>query len=396
MTQSLFSDLLVIDCASFIAGPCAATIMSDFGARVIKIEPPGLGDPYRNLFRLRGTPDDVDYFWAVDSRNKESLAVDLKRPEARAALETLIKKADVFITNFPFPVRERLKLRAEDVLPHNRRLIYASLTPYGEHGPERDRTGYDASAWWARSGMMDLVRPTADAEQSFSLPGMGDHPTAMGMYAAILTALYRRQQTGEGGVAMTSLMANGLWANACQVQAALCGYEMMGRPARGARGTMNEAYQTLDGRSFIIVSTNPARDWISLCNGVKRDEWLTDPRFADPMQRFANSPILVAALDEIFGAETWETWRARLDAAGLTTGIVGLVTDHVSDPQIEANGFFPETTDGFGLRVVDSPFYISGVEKVPPRMAPAIGQHTRVLLEEAGLCAADIEALAAA
>jgi crotonobetainyl-CoA:carnitine CoA-transferase CaiB-like acyl-CoA transferase len=244
--------------------------------------------------------------------------------------------------------------------------------------------------------MMDLVRPTADAEQSFSLPGMGDHPTAMGMYAAILTALYRRQQTGEGGVAMTSLMANGLWANACQVQAALCGYEMMGRPARGARGTMNEAYQTLDGRSFIIVSTNPARDWISLCNGVKRDEWLTDPRFADPMQRFANSPILVAALDEIFGAETWETWRARLDAAGLTTGIVGTINDHVSDPQIEANGFFPETEDGLGLRVVDSPFYISGVEKVQPRMAPAIGQHTRALLEECGLAAADIDALAAA
>jgi len=395
MTQSLFSDLLVIDCASFIAGPCAATIMSDFGARVIKIEPPGLGDPYRNLFRLRGTPDDVDYFWAVDSRNKESLAVDLKRPEARAALETLIRKADVFITNFPFPVRERLKLRAEDVLPHNPRLIYASLTPYGEHGPERDRTGYDASASWARSGMMDLVRPTADAEPAFSLPGMGDHPTAMGMYAAILTALYRRQLTGEGGVAMTSLLANGLWANACQVQAALCGYEMMGRPARGARGTMNEAYQTLDGRSFVIISTNPARDWISLCKGVGREEWLTDARFSEPMQRFANSPILVAALDEIFGAETWETWRARLDGAGLTTGIVGTIEDHVSDPQIEANGFFPETEDGLGLRVVDSPFYISGVEKVQPRMAPASGQHTRALLEEAGLCAADIEALAA-
>src|SRR5579872_5390564 len=98
MEQGLFSDLLVIDCASFIAGPAAATIMSDFGARVIKIEPPGLGDSYRNLFRLRGTPDDVDYFWALDSRNKESLAVDLKQPAARAALDVLIGRADVFIT----------------------------------------------------------------------------------------------------------------------------------------------------------------------------------------------------------------------------------------------------------------------------------------------------------
>ncbi|MEJ0067334.1 MAG: CoA transferase [Caulobacteraceae bacterium] len=112
MSANLFSDLLVIDCASFIAGPAAATIMSDFGARVIKIEPPGIGDSYRNLFRLRGTPDDIDYFWAMDSRNKESLALDLKLPEARAVLEALVKKADVFITNFPFPVRERLGLRA--------------------------------------------------------------------------------------------------------------------------------------------------------------------------------------------------------------------------------------------------------------------------------------------
>src|SRR5512135_2724971 len=112
MTEALLEDLLVLDCASFVAGPAAATIMSDFGARVIKIEPPGLGDSYRNLFRLRGTPDDIDYFWAMDSRNKESLAIDLKRPDARAVLETLLRKADVFITNFPFPVRERLRLRA--------------------------------------------------------------------------------------------------------------------------------------------------------------------------------------------------------------------------------------------------------------------------------------------
>lgn len=393
MTTSLFSDLLVIDCASFIAGPAAATIMSDFGARVIKIEPPGLGNSYRNLFRLRGTPDDIDYFWALDSRNKESLAVDLKRPEARAALETLLRKADVFITNFPFPVRERLKLRAEDVLPHNPRLIYASLTPYGEHGPERDRTGYDTSAWWARSGLMDMVRAQPDLEPALSMPGMGDHPTAMAMYAAIVTALYRRQLTGHGGEVQTSLMANGLWSNSCQVQAALCGYELMGRPPRGGRGTMNETYKTLDGRRFILVTTNPARDWPVLARAVGRENWLTDPRFENPVDRFANSAILVAELDEIFGADVWETWKARLTESNIAFGIVAEVMDHVSDPQIDANGFFPEIEDGYGLRTVDSPFYLTGVDKVAPRMAPEIGQHTRQILEECGLASAEIEVL---
>jgi crotonobetainyl-CoA:carnitine CoA-transferase CaiB-like acyl-CoA transferase len=393
MTQSLFSDMLVIDCASFIAGPAAATIMSDFGARVIKIEPPGIGDSYRNLFRLRGTPDDIDYFWALDSRNKESLAIDLKLPQGRAVLETLLRKADVFITNYPFPVRERLRLRSQDVLPLNKRLIYASLSPYGEHGPERDRTGYDTSAWWARSGLMDMVRASNDLEPALSMPGMGDHPTAMAMYAAIVTALYRRQQTGEGGEVTTSLMANGLWSNSCQVQAALCGYELTGRPPRGARGIMNETYKTLDERSFILVTTNPARDWPVLARAVGYPEWLDDPMFATPVERFANSHILVSRLDDIFAGDTWEHWKKKLSDCGIAFGVVAQVDDHVSDPQIEANGLFPEFADGYGLRTVDSPFYLTGVDKKPPHMAPEIGQHTRALLEEFGASPADIEVL---
>ncbi len=396
MPSNLFSDLLVIDCASFIAGPAAATIMSDFGARVIKIEPPGIGNSYRNLFRLRGTPDDIDYFWAMDSRNKESLALDLKLPQARAVLEALIRKADVFITNFPFPVRERLGLRAQDLLHLNERLIYASLTPYGEHGPERDRTGFDTTAWWARSGLMDMVRATNDTEPALSMPGMGDHPTASAMYGAIVTALYRRQMTGKGGEVSTSLLANGLWSNSCQVQGALCGYELTGRGPRGSRGAMVESYQTLDERTFILTTTNPARDWPLLAKTLGHPEWLEDPRFATPQERFANTAILVALLEQIFGADTWENWRDRLNAGGLTFGIVAKVDDHISDEQLEANGLLPEFVDGYGLRTVDSPFFIDGEAKHPPRMAPGIGQHTREILEEFGVSPGDIEVLAAA
>jgi crotonobetainyl-CoA:carnitine CoA-transferase CaiB-like acyl-CoA transferase len=396
LSNGLFSDLLVLDCASFIAGPAAATVMSDFGARVIKIEPPGIGDSYRNLFRLRGTPDDIDYFWAMDSRNKESLAIDLKRPEARPVLETLVKKADVFITNFPFPVRERLGLRAQDLLHLNERLIYASLTPYGEHGPERDRTGFDTTAWWARSVLMDMVRATNDTEPALSMPGMGDHPTASAMYGAIVTALYRRQMTGKGGEVSTSLLANGLWSNSCQVQGALCGYELTGRGPRGSRGAMTESYTTLDGRDFILVTTNPARDWPLLARAVGHPEWTEDPRFATPVERFANGAILVGLLEEIFATDVWEAWRDRLNAGGVTFGIVARVDDQISDEQVEANGLLPEFVDGYGLRTVDSPFFIDGEAKHPPRMAPGIGQHTREILEEFGVSPGDIEVLAAA
>ncbi len=240
---------------------------------------------------------------------------------------------------------------------------------------------------------MDMVRASPDLEPALSMPGMGDHPTAMAMYAAIITALYRRQLTGHGGEVHTSLIANGIWSNSCQVQAALLGYELMTRPPRGSRGTMNETYRTLDGRQFILVTTNPARDWVVLAKAVGRETWLTDPRFATPMERLANSPLLVAELDQIFGAETWEVWKERLSACGIAFGIVARVDDHVTDPQIEANGFFPEIED-WGLRTVDSPFYLDGVAKVAPRMAPAIGEHTAAILEELGLAPAEIEALA--
>src|SRR5450631_3882533 len=156
MTEHLFSDLKVIDCASWIAGPAAATIMSDFGADVIKIELPGVGDPWRGRGPIPGR--DTDYYWQLTSRNKRSLAIDLKHKDGIAALHKLAETADVFVTNFPLPVRDRLKLAPADLLPLNPRLIYASFTAYGEAGDEAAKTGFDSTAYWARTGLMDAVR----------------------------------------------------------------------------------------------------------------------------------------------------------------------------------------------------------------------------------------------
>ncbi len=393
MASDLFRDLLVIDCASFIAGPAAATILSDFGARVIKIEPPGLGDSYRNLIRLRGAPGTPDYFWILDSRNKESLALDLKAPADRAALDVLISRADVFITNYPFPVRERLRLRARDVMPLNRRLIYASLTPYGEHGPERDRTAYDTTAWWARSGLMDMVRATGETEPAYSMPGMGDHPTATATYAAIVTALYRRQATGEGGEVSTSLLANGLWSNACQIQAALCDIELPARAPRGQRSSLAETYTAADGRMFVLAIANPGREWPLLARAVGRPDWLDDPLFSTPAARIENASLLTAMLEDIFARQSWEHWQAVLGKANITFGIVARIADHADDRQILANGLLPEFRDAPGQKTVDSPFQISGEEKNGPWMAPGIGQHSRQILEEFGIATDGIVAM---
>src|SRR5271165_4345151 len=159
MAERVFDGLKVLDCASFIAGPAAATVMSDFGAEVIKIEPPGTGDPYRR----RATPPvgpglASNPGFVLDGRNKKSLALDLRAPAGQAVLRRLVADADVFITNYPPPVRRRLGITYEDLAPLNERLIYASFTGYGETGPEADKPGFDATAWWARSGLMHLVR----------------------------------------------------------------------------------------------------------------------------------------------------------------------------------------------------------------------------------------------
>jgi formyl-CoA transferase len=217
----LLDGIRVLDAASFIAGPVATTVMADFGADVVKIEPPG-GDTYR--LRNSGYPASAYNFpWIVDNRNKRGVAIDLRTADGQAVLHQLVRGADVFVTNLPLDARARLRVRYEDLEPLNARLVYGSVTAYGDTGAEAGRPGFDSTALWARTGLMDLVRPSPEAPPSRSLPGMGDHPTGMSLFGAIMAALYQRERTGRGTMVSTSLMANGLWWNAIQVQGILCG-----------------------------------------------------------------------------------------------------------------------------------------------------------------------------
>ena len=395
MSEPLFKDLLVLDCASFVAGPAAATIMSDFGARVIKIEPPEIGDSYRQLIHLPGTPQsDRDYYWMLDNRNKESLALDLKQEAAQEILRTLVKRADVFVTNFPGPIRDRLKLRPDDILSLNERIIYASLTPYGEEGPEKDRTGYDSTAWWARSGLMHAVRATAESEPARSIPAMGDHPTAVSLYAAIMTGLYRRGITGKGGVVSTSLLANGLWSNGCYMQAALVGARFLPRAPRYHRSALLELYRCRDDRWFMFSMVNQAREWPLLLQVIGRTEWESDPRFATPLARQENAEAMARMMEDIFAGEDWEHWRAKFLSAGVTVGPISEPEDHFDCPQVAANRLLPEFADEAGLRTVDSPVRVADAPHVPPRHAPHIGEHTENILRELGFAPTAITELA--
>ena len=387
----LLDGIRVIDAASFIAGPVAATVMADFGAQVIKVEPPA-GDTYR-LRNAGYPPSPYNFPWIVDNRSKRGLALDLRAEAGQRVLHRLIAGADVFVTNVPLDGRARLGVRWEDLAPLNPRLIYASITAYGETGAEAARPGFDSTALWARSGLMDLVRPSPDSPPARSLPGMGDHPTGMSLFGAIMAALYHRERTGRGAMVSTSLLANGLWLNAIPVQGILCGARTVVRPPREeAVDALGNLYRSRDGRWFLIALTPDGRRWQDFAAAIGRPELHADPRFATPAARRTNARALIGILDAVFAAREWGEWRAILEASGIAFGVVGTLEDVPHDAQMRDSGaLVPIDDPRAGARLtVSSPLAISGQEKVPATMAPGIGEHSVEILREAGLAEDEI------
>ena len=387
----LLAGIRVIDAASFIAGPVAATVMADLGAQVIKVEPPA-GDTYR-LRNAGYPPSPYNFPWIVDNRSKRGLALDLRAEAGQRVLHRLIAGADVFVTNVPLDGRARLGVRWEDLAPLNPRLIYASITAYGETGAEAARPGFDSTALWARSGLMDLVRPSPDSPPARSLPGMGDHPTGMSLFGAIMAALYQRERTGRGAMVSTSLLANGLWLNAIPVQGILCGARTVVRPPREeAVDALGNLYRSRDGRWFLIALTPDGRRWQDFAAAIGRPELHADPRFATPAARRTNARALIGILDAVFAAREWGEWRAMLEASGIAFGVVGTLEDVPHDAQMRDSGaLVPIDDPRAGARLtVSSPLAISGQEKVPATMAPGIGEHSFENLREAGLAEDEI------
>ena len=394
-TDNIFSGLKVVDLASFIAGPSAAVILSDFGADVIKVEPP-TGDAWRMVYKFPPEPRAKDnYPWHLNNRNKRGVAIDLKSPAAAPILERLVKWADVLIVNTPHPARRRLKLEYEDVAAWNPRLIYADLTGYGEKGPDSALPGFDITAYWARSGLLSLTRD-AGAPPTLPVTGSGDHATAISIFSAIVTGLYRRERTGKGSYVTTSLLAAGVWAGGVMVQAALCNatfYPLHDR--KNPPSMLMNVYRSSDDKWFLLV-LQPSR-WPALAKGIGRADLLTDARFSDAAKQATNAAELTTILDEVFGSKPMGHWREVLDQADITFGAVQTPADVVNDPQLKENDIVVplEGAGGHLTSTISSPIQIHGVAKVPARRAPEIGEHNDEVLQELGFDATDIAGLRA-
>ena len=393
MSENIFSGLKVADLASFIAGPSAAVILSDFGADVVKVEPP-TGDTWRIGHKIPPHPRAKDaYPFHLANRNKRGITLDLKSPSAQQVLERLVKWADVLIVNTPHPARKRLKLEYDDVARWNPRLIYADVTGFGDKGPDAELPGFDITAYWARSGLLSMTRE-AGAPPTWPVAGSGDNATAVGLYSAIVTALYHRERTGKGSCVTTSLLAEGVWSASVFIQAALCGASFFGLHDRmhPANAALN-VYRASDGTWFVLIVTPDKL--AAVAKAIGREDLLTDPRFSDPARLMQNMPQLTAIFDEVFGSHPMTHWYEVFNGVHVTFGAVRGPQEVINDPQLKANDIVVPIDDAGGnLKfTVSSPMQVRGVAKEPARRAPGIGEHNEEVLSELGFSTEQIAGL---
>jgi crotonobetainyl-CoA:carnitine CoA-transferase CaiB-like acyl-CoA transferase len=376
----------VVELGVWVAGPAAGGILADWGADVVKIEPPS-GDPARLFGRMLGLDMDVSPPFEMDNRSKRSVVLDLTTEDGRAVARELISDADVFVTNVRPGAVQRLGLDFASVAADNPRLVYGLITGYGETGPDADRAAYDVAAFWSRAGLAHLLTRPGDTPP-FQRGGMGDHSAGMTLAAAICAALLARDRTGSGQLVSTSLYRQGAYT----VSFDLNTYLMTGQPiAIGQREKMGNPcmnnYAAGDGRRFWIVGLEVDRHWPPLCRAIGKAEWLDDPRFADARARAVNAVELIAELDQIFATKPLDEW-AEIFASepDFFWSPVNTVEDVVADAQFHAAGGMvdvPDTQLGKGtVPMIATPVDFHGTPWAARSTAPRLGEHTDEVLAE--------------
>ena len=276
-----------------------------------------------------------------------------------------------------------------------RALIYADVTGFGENGPDANLPGFDITSYWARSGLLALTRD-AGAPPTWPVAGSGDNATAVGLYAAIVTALYRRERTGKGSYVTTSLLAEGVWSASVSIQAALCGAKFFGLHDRKnpANAALN-VYRSADDTWFVLIVTPDKLEAVT--KAIGRPDLLTDPRFADRTKLIANMPQLTAILDEVFGAQPMTHWYEVFSGVHVTFGAVRGPQEVVSDPQLQANGIVVplEGAGGNLASTISSPIQVHGIAKVAAKRGPELGEHSGQILRQLGFDDAQIDGLVA-
>ena len=374
----------VVELGVWVAGPAAAGLMADWGADVIKVEPPA-GDPQRRIFGALGVADQAGVPpFEIDNRGKRSIVLDLQQPGARERMEQLLATADVFVTNVRPDALGRLGLAHDDVIARHPRLVYASLTGYGLDGPERHRAGYDVGAFWARSGLAHTMVPPDQLPPGIR-SGMGDHVTGITLLSGVLAKLLERERTGTGGLVATSLLRTGMYTLGWDIGIVLrFGKRENTRARERSRGPLVNCYRAGDGKAFWLLLLEADRHWPKLVAALDVPELAVDERFGDAKLRLANSEALIAALDEVFARFVRDELTARFDAHDVWWSPVNSIYDVIDDPQAQAAGAFVEMAPQPGeapYRAVNGPVDFDA-RPFRPGPVPGVGEHTSEVLAE--------------
>ena len=408
-TPTPLQGIKVVELAHWLAGPAVGGVLADWGADVVKVEPPG-GDPMRTIWGALGAnPDAPNGAFVAANRGKRSLAIDITSDAGRGVLDRLLDGADVLVTNLRPKALERLGLAPAATTERFPRLVYCSLTAYGWGGPDEERAGYDLAAFYGRSGVTHEIT-TVGQPPAPLMQGMGDMFAAMTSVAGITAALLERERTGRGRFVEASLLRTGMWA----LSGALGTAAMGGRPRppapRDACPTpMFNSYRAGNGRWFFLVGVEAARLLPKLLAAIGRSDVLADERFADARGIARHRREFIAVLDEAFAARPLDEWAKVFDAHDVWWAPVQAPSDLLDDPQARATGAWVDVAldpDGGGpgpgpgsgdrLPSVDAPVRYDGRARATVPGPPAVGQHTREILAALGYADEEIAALLSA
>ncbi len=387
----------IIELGHVVAVPSAASILADWGADVVKVEAPGGGDQARGMTHLEGgkVTNGIHYVFEAMNRNKRGIVLNLKNERGREIMYALVKQADVFMSNFQTNALVKFGMDYESLSRLNPRLIYATVSGYGDKGTKKDKPGYDYAAFWAYSGIMDKVSDPAGVPRR-QRPGFGDSITSMCVVSGISAALFARERTGQGQKLSFSLYNTAMWVLQNDIQVALLtGEELPHGNITKTRNPLWNAYQTRDGHWLELCMLQSDLFWSRFCHVTGLTQMEHDTRFASHQKREENCEALIPIISEAFSRKTVVEWEEILEANDLFYARVQRVKEVVNDPQAIENDFFMDfdhPTVGH-IKLVASPVLFNG-ERPPIRlMAPELGQHTEEVLLDLGYSWDDIASL---
>jgi crotonobetainyl-CoA:carnitine CoA-transferase CaiB-like acyl-CoA transferase len=379
--------ITVVECSTFVTGPYAAQLLADLGARVIKIEPPPDGDPYRYFASDRFYSPNFAHL----NRNKESIVLNLKTEPGKRISRELLRTADVFVENFRPGVADELGLGYAALKSINRRLVYCSISAFGRTGPYADDPGFDTLGQ-AMSGLMSLL---TDLDQPQVLGvALSDYVTGLSAAYGILGSLIAREKTGSGLRIETSLLE----ATLSFIGETAADYLRTGRvPTRMARvrNALAFAFLDKDRRPFVIHCSVPEKFWLGLLKAANRLELARDKRFQTRQDRIKNYDELCGELRPIFAARTRAEWIRALKENDVPAGPINTIEETLADPQVSHLGMVREVehpTVG-NLQFVRSAVTYPELPEAKMAPPPIVGEHTAGILAELGFSLAQVDEL---